>query len=501
MSFRSWVTHPSGSNPPIHILDDDSLLNIFYLYRPDILADIDIDVRAGDLDPPKWGEWTCERWWHKLTHVCQRWRRLIFVSASYLGLCLVCTYGTPVAKLLGCFPTLPIILDYPRETLRWTVKDGDGILLALQQRARVRRIRLFVPPSHEVELVKATEMEFPMLEYLFIGVSDRGELRPDLEIHRTFQAPRLRHLVLTRCPFLVTSPSLTTCTGLVTLSLMFLSPQSCHHPYDLFRRLLLLSQLVVLRIGDLDFSTNELEGQQLDIPLFTPLTLPNLRLFEFAGHSNYLETLLPWIKTPVLEKFQTTFAPHLTNPTPPYSLLFLLPFMRKSDVLGFGSAKFLFSGSGATAWVYPREGARVYVFYLRIITRPLGLQVSEMAEIFRDLSPAFSTVEDLTVDYSSHNPLFERVVPMQWRELLRSFNHVKTIRVHGLFAESFSQSLLSDGESLPEALPDLQVLECLVGCDASDTFATYVNVRKAAGYPIRLVLVDSSGHSPPNTSL
>ena len=81
---------------------------------------------------------------------------------------------------------------------------------------------------------------------------------------------------------------------------------------------------------------------------------------------------------------------------------------------------------------------------------------------------------------------------MQWRELLRSFNHVKTIRVHGLFAER---------ESLPEALPDLQVLECLVGCDASDTFATYVNVRKAAGYPIRLVLVDSSGHSPPNTSL
>jgi hypothetical protein len=29
MSFRSWVTQPLGSNPPIHILNNDSLLNIF----------------------------------------------------------------------------------------------------------------------------------------------------------------------------------------------------------------------------------------------------------------------------------------------------------------------------------------------------------------------------------------------------------------------------------------------------------------------------------------
>ena len=33
-------------------------------------------------------------------------------------------------------------------------------------------------------------------------------LRPYLEIHHTFRAPRLRHLVLTKCPLLVTSQSL-----------------------------------------------------------------------------------------------------------------------------------------------------------------------------------------------------------------------------------------------------------------------------------------------------
>ena len=493
----------SDSNPPIDILDDDSLLNIFYLYRPAILADIDIEVQAGDYGPPKWGEWTRERWWHKLTHVCQRWRRLMFASVSYLDLCLVCTYGTSVAKMLECFPTIPIVLDYSHdESLHWTVENGDGILLALQQRARIRRIRLVVPPTYEARLVKAIEMEFPMLEYLFIGLSDRGGLLPVLEINHTFQAPRLRHLALTKYPLPVTSPSLTTCAGLVTLSLMFLSPQCPrHHPYDLFRRLSLLSQLVVLRICVIDFSTHQLEENQLDIPFITPLTLPTLQLFEFAGHGNYLEKLLPCITTPLLEKFQTTFLPYVIVPNSTYSLLFLLPYMKISDVRGFGSAKFLFAGSGATAWVYPQEGAKVYVFSLRVITRPLGLQVSEMAEIFRDLSPAFSTVADLTIDYSDHNPLYERSTPTQWRDLLRSFNHVETLRVHGRFAKNFIQSLLSDGEPLPEVLPDLQVLECLVRCDSVDAFATFVDGRNAAGHSIRLDLVDPPGSPLANTGL
>jgi len=231
------VTQSSGSNPPIHILDDDSLLNIFYLYRPAILLDVEIEVRAGDFSSPRWGEWTRERWWYKLSHVCQRWRSLIFASASYLGLCLVCTYRTPVARMLECSPPLPIVLDYTHQTRRWTEEDEDGMLLALRHRARVHRIRLCVPRSHEKKLSLAIEMEFPMLEYLYIGVSTLTTLRPDLEIYPSFQAPRLCHLALTRCHFLVTSPSLTTSAGLVTLSLM-LPPQSRHHPYDLFRRVI-----------------------------------------------------------------------------------------------------------------------------------------------------------------------------------------------------------------------------------------------------------------------
>ena len=67
-------TWPTGNSPHtacIHILDDDSLINIFHLYRPPIF-DGDEDDLGG-----KWGR---ERWWHKLTQVCQRWRSLILES-------------------------------------------------------------------------------------------------------------------------------------------------------------------------------------------------------------------------------------------------------------------------------------------------------------------------------------------------------------------------------------------------------------------------------------
>jgi hypothetical protein len=49
----------------IHVLDDDSLVNIFRLYRPALLDDEDDDDRI-----LQGGEWDRERWWYKLVHVC-----------------------------------------------------------------------------------------------------------------------------------------------------------------------------------------------------------------------------------------------------------------------------------------------------------------------------------------------------------------------------------------------------------------------------------------------
>jgi hypothetical protein len=123
----------------IHVLDDDSLLNIFDLHRPFLLSeeqDVNIRLRGGV-------RWVGERWWYRLAHVCQKWRNLILGSASYLGLCLVCTYGTRVADMLVHSPPLPLIIDHPGGDI--TTKDEEEIFLALEQRDRVRRIQFKIP--------------------------------------------------------------------------------------------------------------------------------------------------------------------------------------------------------------------------------------------------------------------------------------------------------------------------------------------------------------------
>ena len=66
------------------------------------------------------------------------WRNLILGSASYLGLCLV-------ADMLAHSPPLPLIIDYDSEIGDIGAEDEEGIAHALQQRDRVRRIRLWMP--------------------------------------------------------------------------------------------------------------------------------------------------------------------------------------------------------------------------------------------------------------------------------------------------------------------------------------------------------------------
>src|SRR6266849_4427687 len=58
----------------IHILDNDSLLNIFHFCRP-AAPDVVKMILGG-------GNWNHERWWYSLVQVCRRWRYLVLESAS-----------------------------------------------------------------------------------------------------------------------------------------------------------------------------------------------------------------------------------------------------------------------------------------------------------------------------------------------------------------------------------------------------------------------------------
>ena len=208
----------------IHILDDESLLNVFFLYRPAIFdGDEDNKVRF------RGGRgWNRERWWYKLVHVCQRWRRLILGSTSFLGLCLVCTTGTPVADMLAHSPPLPLAIDYDDRDCDITVEE-EGIILALEQHDRVRRIRLHIPAPTLQDLTTVIDKEYPVLEY-FIMEPSKGNRSTALILPEPFQAPHLRHLALTGFALPIRSRLLTTAVGLVTLALTVRHPSTYFHP-------------------------------------------------------------------------------------------------------------------------------------------------------------------------------------------------------------------------------------------------------------------------------
>ena len=189
---------------PVNTLSDDLLLKIFYHSQPFLLD----EDGADDGDSLEARKWDSERWWYKLAHVCRKWRYLVLASASHMGLSIVCSYGTPVAAILAHSPSLPLIINYGDEDREVTLEDEQGILLALRNHLRVRRIRLRIPASGLQRLVAAMDGEFPILEYLYI--KSLTDYDSGLSFPGTFKAPRLRHFRLrniTYPPATFNSPS------------------------------------------------------------------------------------------------------------------------------------------------------------------------------------------------------------------------------------------------------------------------------------------------------
>ena len=118
----------------------------------------------------------------------------MFDSASYLCLSLVCTNGTPVESMIAHSPPLPLTVDYLGSGDSITTEDEEGILLTLEQRHRVRHLRLFLPVQKLRTLVMAIDEEFPIMEYLIVWSWTMDSTA--LKLPETLQAPHLRHLTL-----------------------------------------------------------------------------------------------------------------------------------------------------------------------------------------------------------------------------------------------------------------------------------------------------------------
>ncbi|KAI0290783.1 hypothetical protein BC826DRAFT_523560 [Russula brevipes] len=459
---------PHGTSTSIHILDDDSLLNIFYLYRR-IPTPVNANVTtAGNALLGE--EWDRECWWFKLVHVCRRWRYLILV-----------------ADMLAHSPPLPLVINFSSNDRSVSAEDEEGIILALQHCDRMRCIRLEKPVPSLQKVIMAIDGEFPTLEYLSIW--HRFGDRETLMLLQTFRAPHLRHLMLVDFAIQLGSPLLMPATGLVTLWLEEIPPSAYFGPNDLLQQLSLMPQLETLAIGfRLPVPDRDIEGQLLQRSMMADIvTLPNLRWYWFRGTGAWLEEFILRMAAPLLERFEIFFFARLTY----FFIPHLEQFLNTRGNFKFSCADITFYQWQVSVTAHPHGTTRAHPLCLQVGSRYLDIQLSSAVQILSQLRTVLSTVEHLTIRYERYPVVPEchhEASRLLWRGLLRSFNHVKELVVCKGLVSQLSRSLRVDcGESPMEMLPELKELAYDVNGDTGDAFTVFINARQDAGHPVVLV--------------
>ena len=388
--------------------------------------------------------------------------------------------------MLAHSPPFPIIIDHlrhPGNDNLMTANDMEGIILALEHRDRVRRIRFRTPiPSMTEKVMVYIHGEFPMLEYLCIAPMHLM----DFLFPNTLQAPQLRYLILFNliCP--IGSPLLLAAKNLVALSLVNITPSTYFQPNELRHRLSLIPQLKSLWITfDSMFSGQYADLSVTHIHNAAPISLLNLRYYNFSGSNAYSEALLSRITALHLGEVSISFWEER-----PVSVSCLVEFMSTSEDLRLGSAALSFDGGGTRLVAYPNEKARACVFYMLIEGGP-GRKVSNAAHVLTSLSPLFSSVVHLTLNYTDSRSLPElqnEADPADWRALLRSFHNVTVLFVMGGAIGKLSRSLSSnDGESPDDFLPELKKIMYPPGNDDATAFNGFIDARQNAGHPVTLI--------------
>jgi hypothetical protein len=462
------------NHSPIHILNNDVLLNIFHLYR--LAVPDEIEDENGMLNF-NWGRRHCQ-WWYKLVHVCRQWRHIILESPSRLDLHLYCTVGVPVADMLAHSPPLPLILYYNTVIHKSTAKDESGILLALSHRDRVHYVGFWM--SNPGKFVAVMDDQFPLLEHMYI------DSLTEVDLPVTFQAPNLRHFRLWIPSLPIESPLLTSSPArLATLSLLGIPASAYLPPSCILTGLSLMAQLERLSITfDSPIPNHDVESQLHQTPDMT--TLPNLRRFAFTGVSGYLEGLVSRISAPSLSILRVNLFKQR-----PFTVPHLWQFIQSSKNLSVRAVQVAFSASAIALYAVPWKRGNPLMFQIRC--GHLSRQVASAVQFFGTLSPVLFAVEQVAFSYNERyqdSEWFNNVNRNQWRELVRPFTNVKVIHIKDALTSKILRSLPSDdGEPL---LPNIEEIGYSGGRNARKAITKFINERQVSGHPVSLRRVDRS---------
>ena len=460
----------------IHWLNDDILLQVFNCYRLDMEDDWNIRLR-----------------WRKLSHVCQRWRYLVYACAFHLDIHIECTNGAPILDMLNHLPPLPLGVHYKTtdkysRPISLTEQDEWKLYHALRFHDRVRHIDLDLPPSITNKAVVLLDKHFPMLENLCLSHSESFAaensipLPGPLTLPKAFLAPNLRHLTLPGISPLRRLQLLTSTVSLVTLEFSNIQTSSYFPSRLLVARLQSLPHLAKLSI-DFSISTphpsveRKLLGEQED-----PVTLPNLKDLRFRGVDIYLESLVTQIRAPLLEKLEITLFNQIVFVLPRLSYLINITeaFQLPNAAVGFGREEVYVTTAQHSSRRMERGS-----FFLRAMCKPLDRQIDCAAQICHALIPTLSGVEELrlVIDY------WEIPTEMQngaidsatWHDILRSFIGVKKLYIYNMLLEDLSRALqVGEVGSDPSFLPNLQSIHA-----RHNIFTSFIDTRQGVGRPVQ----------------
>jgi hypothetical protein len=458
------VTDPCGPALP-----NDVLLKIFDFYRA---------AQEGSR-PYSW--WPHPKAWYTLTHVCQRWRYIVFASPRCLKLCLLCTGRTPVREMLDISPPFPI------EISSSFFGTGDNIIAALEHRDRVHLIFVDLTGSKVERFMAVVEEPFPALTYLHLR--SKGQALLPLPI--TFfggSAPSLQKLWLERIPFPGLPKFLLSTSDLVELELWQIPNTGYISPEAMVTGLSALTRLQTFIIH-FESPAPRLHRRNRLPPPLTRTVLPALTYFQFRGVSEYLEDLVAQIDAPQLQRVIIKFFNQLV-----FDIRQLPWFISHARTLRpFDRAKVAFSHHSVEIGLRPL-GVIGFLSQPRLEIRCRGLdwQVSSMAQICSQLSFLLSSVEQLDIFYDDPISTLEdvNIDNTQWLELFQPFTAVRTLHI-SQDLKSFIVSALQKltGEQVTEVLPALSSLY-LQGHEPSRSeqkaLEPFITARQTSNHPVTI---------------
>ena len=325
--------------------------------------------------------------WHRLAHVCRKWRRVISISPRRLDLRIFCNYGAPIENILDSWPNLPLVVRYSDLT---STSLPNNVIVSLRRPDRVREIDFELPNSSMGSIVEATQEPFQSLERIRITVNNA--VGPPMLVRDAFlggSAPHLREIKLDGIafPFPEIRQVLSSSTNnLVELHLAKIPDDVYFSPHDLVTSLTTLVQLKLLTVGFQSPASSPSPSVRRP-PQRT--TSPSLTSLEFRGAREYLEEFVAQIYAPALCQINIKL----------FNDIFF-------EISQFCQSIPLLKALGSPRWVlvtHSAEYVRVNFIensrdnFLETSCRRLDWQLSFVTQISSQLSPLLSSVHSITI--------------------------------------------------------------------------------------------------------